>query len=72
MPMTTTSDQRGKPPDRRKLVAVAYWDMVGYSRLIGLDDTGTIQRLRKLRTELIDPAIGEHAAKSCRLVAILC
>jgi class 3 adenylate cyclase len=36
-----------KPQDRRKLVAVIYADMVGYSRLIGLDDAGTLERLRE-------------------------
>src|SRR5262249_48970898 len=44
----------------RKLVAIVYADMVGYSRLIGLDDTGTLRRLRTLRHALIDPAIDEH------------
>ena len=34
---TTTSD---RSPDRRKLIAVVHADMVGYSRLIGLDDVG--------------------------------
>ena len=47
-------------PDRRKLIAVVYADMVGYSRLIELDDTGTLARLRALRANLIDPAIEEH------------
>src|SRR5271166_492440 len=47
-------------PDRRKLIAVLYADMVGYSRLIGLDDVGTLERLRTLRGALIDPAIDEH------------
>jgi adenylate cyclase len=37
-----------------------YADMIGYSRLIGLDDVGTLQRLRLLRRDLIDPAISEH------------
>ena len=41
----------------RKLVAVLYADMVGYSRLIGLDDAGSLARLKRLRTDLIDPAI---------------
>ena len=50
----------GKPQDRRKLVAVVYADMVGYSRLIGLDDAGTLERLRSLRTTLIGPAVEEH------------
>ena len=39
---------------------MVYADMVGYSRLIGLDDAGTLQRLRVLRANLIDPAIEEH------------
>ena len=52
-----------KPPDRRKLIAVLYADMVGYSRLIGLDDVGTLQRLRALRANLIDPAIEEHGGR---------
>src|SRR5690242_7660021 len=50
-------------PDRRKLVAVMYADMVGYSRLIGLDDAGTLRRLRALRHELIDPAIEQHGGR---------
>jgi len=49
--------------DRRKLVAVMYADMVGYSRLIGLDDQGTLNRIRALRGKLIDPAIEEHGGK---------
>ena len=44
----------------RQLVAVLYADMVGYSRLIGLDDAGTLARLRSFRTKLIDPALEEH------------
>ena len=40
-----------------------YADMVGYSRLIGLDDAGTLARLRALRGALIDPAIDEHGGR---------
>ncbi len=50
-------------PARRKLIAVMYADMVGYSRLIGLDDAGTLERLRALRRNLIDPAIEEHGGR---------
>jgi adenylate cyclase len=50
-------------PDRRKLIAVVYADMVGYSRLIGLDDVGTIDRMRTLKSTLIDPAINEHGGR---------
>ena len=37
--------------------------MAGYSRLIGLDDAGTLRRLRTLRRALIDPAIREHGGR---------
>ena len=56
-------DLIGRPPDRRKLIAVVYADMVGYSRLIGLDDAGTLERLRSLRRNVIDPAIEEHGGR---------
>jgi hypothetical protein len=38
----------GQPSDRRKLIAVVYADMVGYSRLLGMDDAGPLERLRTL------------------------
>ena len=60
---SNASDLAGKPPDRRKLIAVVYADMVGYSRLIGLDDAGTLERLRALRRTVIDPAIEEHGGR---------
>ena len=60
---SNASDLAGKLTDRRKLIAVMYADMVGYSRLIGLDDAGTLQRLRALRREVIDPAIEEHGGR---------
>src|SRR6516165_4099632 len=63
MPIAKSSDAAATLPDRRKLIAVVYVDMVGYSRLIGLDDLGTLQRLRALRTNLIDPAIEEHGGR---------
>ena len=37
--------------------------MVGYSRLIGLEDIGTLERLRALRTSLIDPTIAEYGGR---------
>jgi adenylate cyclase len=58
-----SSNLTGRSPDRRKLVAIVYADMVGYSRLIGLDDAGTLQRLRALRSAIIDPAIDEHGGR---------
>ena len=63
MPDPNASRAIEGPPDRRKLIAVVHADMVGYSRLIGLDDAGTLERLRALRKTLIDPAIEEHGGR---------
>ena len=63
MAKTTVSNSPGKQPERRKLIAVVYADMAGYSRLIGLDDAGTLDRIKALRRDLIDPAIHMHSGK---------
>ena len=63
MAETAESTPTVKPTDRRKLIAVVYADMVGYSRLIGLDDAGTLARLKSLRANLIDPVIAEHGGR---------
>jgi adenylate cyclase len=60
---TKSSDPTRRSLERRKLIAVAYADVVGYSHLIGLDDVGTLKRLRALRRNLIDPAIAEHGGR---------
>jgi len=41
----------------RKLAATLAADVAGYSRLTGFDGEGTLKRLRKLRRELINPAV---------------
>jgi len=35
-------------------------DVAGYSRLIGADESGTLQALKAIRAELIDPTIASH------------
>jgi adenylate cyclase len=45
--------------DRRLMVAV-HADMVGYSHLFGLDDTGTVARINALHRELITPMLRRH------------
>src|SRR6187200_961779 len=57
------ADLAGEAAGVRQLIAVVYADMVGYSRLIGLDDAGTLRRLRTLRRALIDPAIRDHGGR---------
>src|ERR1700676_4783178 len=44
----------------RRLAAILAADVVGYSRLMGADEEGTLERLKALRAELIDPKIAEH------------
>jgi class 3 adenylate cyclase len=44
----------------RRLAAIFAADVVGYSRLTGADEEGTLERLRALRREMIDPAVREH------------
>jgi len=44
----------------RRLAAILAADVVGYSRLIGADEPGTLQRLKAIRAELIDPAVERH------------
>jgi adenylate cyclase len=61
--MFIVSVTKASEPGRRKLIAVVYADMVGYSRLISLDDAETIERLRMLRAGLIDPAIEQHGGR---------
>ena len=46
--------------ETRKIAAILVADVVGYSRLAGADEEGTLARLRALRGELIDPAIATH------------
>jgi TolB-like protein/class 3 adenylate cyclase len=47
----------------RKLVAILAADVAGYSRLIGLDEEGTLARLKTLRREVIDPEIASHRGR---------
>src|ERR1700678_31911 len=46
--------------ETRKLAAILHADVVGYSRLAGADEEGTLARLRTLRSDLIDPAVATH------------
>src|SRR5262245_11392235 len=48
---------------KRRLSAVLAADVAGYSRLVGVDEEGTIAQLRSLRAELIDAAIASHRGR---------
>ena len=44
----------------RKLAAIFAGDVAGYSRLMGVDEEGTLHQLKAHRKELVDPKITEH------------
>jgi adenylate cyclase len=49
-----------EPPVERRLAAILAGDVVGYSRLMGVDEVGTLRALKAIRRELADPAIAAH------------
>jgi class 3 adenylate cyclase len=52
---------KGQPCRRPvKLAAILAADLVGYSKLTGSDEEGTLARLRALRSEMIDPTVALH------------
>src|SRR5262249_61475533 len=51
------------PGLERRLAAVLAADMVGYSRLMEVDETGTLARLKTHRLELIDPSIAKNRGR---------
>ena len=48
---------------QRRLAAILAADVAGYSRLIGMDEEGTLSRLRALRRDVIDPKIDEYQGR---------
>src|SRR5262245_39343280 len=53
---------------QRRLAAIVAADVVGYSRLMGADETGTLRSLKDLRTRLIDPVIAEFRGRIVKLM----
>lgn len=47
----------------RRLSAIVAADIIGYSRLIGLDEHGTISALRRLRSQLLEPVLEEFGGR---------
>ena len=52
----------------RRLAAILAADVVGYSRLVGMDEEGTIAHLKTLREELIEPTIAGHRGRTVKLM----
>ena len=49
--------------EQRRLAAILVADVVGYSKLIGSDEAGTLAQLEALRTDVIEPQIAKHAGR---------
>jgi class 3 adenylate cyclase/pimeloyl-ACP methyl ester carboxylesterase len=47
----------------RRLAAIFAGDIAGYSRLMGIDEEGTLRQLKANRTQLVDPKITEHRGR---------
>jgi adenylate cyclase len=47
----------------RRLAAILAADVVGYSRLVGIDEEGALAALKALRRSLIDPKITEYRGR---------
>jgi adenylate cyclase len=54
------------PTVERRLAAILAIDMVGYSRLMEVDEAGTLARLKTHRLELIDPAIAKNQGRTIK------
>ena len=60
--------------EQRRLAAIMAADVVGYSRLMGRDESGTLARLRTNRVERLDPVRSKHGSRPVNLAgdAISC
>ncbi len=52
----------------RRLAAILAADVVGYSRLMEADESGTLERLKSLRKELVQPKITERGGRIVKLM----
>jgi adenylate cyclase len=54
--------------EQRRLAAILVADVVGYSKLVGEDEAGTLAKLSTLKRDVIEPAIGKHAGRLFKAV----
>ena len=52
----------------RRLAAILAADVVGYSRLMGVDEIGVLRALKALRSELFDPLVETHHGRIVKLM----
>jgi class 3 adenylate cyclase len=52
----------------RRLAAILAADVVGYSRLMGRDESGTLARLREHRKQRFEPILARHGGRLVKLM----
>jgi adenylate cyclase len=48
---------------QRRLAAIVACDVVGYSKMMGRDEAGTLARIKKLRAEFLHPKVSEYGGR---------
>jgi formylglycine-generating enzyme required for sulfatase activity/class 3 adenylate cyclase len=53
----------GEDESPRRLATILAADIAGYSKLVGIDEEGTIARVRRQRREIMEPTVKEHRGR---------
>jgi len=53
--------------EQRRLAAIVAADVVGYSRLMGRNESGTVARLKQNRAERLDPILAKYGSRLVKL-----
>ena len=54
--------------EQRRLAAIVAVDVVGYSRLMGMDESGTVARWREHRQQRLEPLVARHGGRLVKLI----
>src|ERR1700758_4803407 len=58
----------GRERVERRLAAILAADVVGYSRLMGEDEEGTLAAFKAVRQDVTDPTIEEHRGRIVKTI----
>lgn len=58
-----STEARESPTIKRRLIAMAFADVAGFSRLIALNDVETVRRWKAVRSEIIEPLMKRHGGR---------
>jgi adenylate cyclase len=66
--MIVASKLLGQPAMERRLAAILAADVVGYSRLMGRDEAGTLAALRERRKGILQPLVAQHRGRVVKVM----